>query len=409
MTAVKAVRHAVTGAESHSAAISVRPAETPHPFTDAAFAAEQALARRLDGLPALTMAEELRHAARESGFGQMALLGDIWRVSRGPGRISPQEYMYYRLWDPGLDADAKARFVGKRRQTVIHHACNPSSWYTLAHDKLIFQATAMGLGLPMPKLRAIYHPTRVAGPLPQARDAEGLKDLLVNGLTGPLFAKPIDGMYSIGAVAIDRAPDGQGFIANGHAVSADDLVRYLGFREGRGYLFQDRLNPHPRIRGVIGDRLPSLRVLVLVDGQGLGRPISAVVKLPAGDQAADNYWRDDNLLGAVELETGTVIRAINGWGRGLEVVDAHPDTGVRLAGATLPQFEETMALVRRAAAAFSGIRTQSWDIALSDTGPVVMELNFGGDLNLHQLAHGTGVMDAHYRAHVADCRSQAGV
>ncbi|PIW26053.1 MAG: hypothetical protein COW30_16900, partial [Rhodospirillales bacterium CG15_BIG_FIL_POST_REV_8_21_14_020_66_15] len=273
------------------------------------------------------MAEELRHAVAKSGRGQMALLADIWRLARGPGRISPQEYMYYRLWDTALDAAAKARFVGKRTQTAIHHACNQSAWYTLAHDKLIFQAAATGLGLPVPKLRAIYHPTRIAGPLPQARDAEGLKDLLVNGLTGPLFAKPIDGMYSIGALAIDRAADGQGFVVNGHAVPADDLVRYLGFREDRGYLFQERLAPHPRIRALIGDRLPTMRVLVLVDAKGRGEPVSAVVKLPAGDQTADNYWRPDNLLGALEMETGTVKRAVNGWGHRLTSVEIHPDTG----------------------------------------------------------------------------------
>tara|TARA_R110002072_G_scaffold119283_1_gene251966 strand:- start:739 stop:1968 length:1230 start_codon:yes stop_codon:yes gene_type:complete len=406
MTAIKPVRTSIVGEETSPAPASLHPESTDAPFTEDAFAGECAMVRRLDGPPALSMPEEMHHAVRESGRGQMSLLGDIWRLARGPGRVSPQEYMYYRLWDPALDAAAKSRFVGKRVQTAVHRACNPATWFTLAHDKLIFQAVAAGFGLPVPRLRAIYHPTRIAGPLPQARDAESLIDLLVNGLDGPIFAKPIDGMYSIGALAIDRDAAGRGFRVNGHAVAAENLVRYLGFRESQGYLFQDRLSPHPCISSLIGDRLPTMRVLVLVDRQGCGEAVSAVVKLPAGAQAADNYWRADNLLGAVELETGTVKRAINGSGCRLEAVEAHPDTGVRLSGATLPQFDEAMALVRRAASAFPGIRTQSWDIALSDTGPVVMELNFGGDLNLHQLAHGRGIMGARYRAHVADCRNQ---
>ncbi len=379
-----------------------------NPFSEAVFAAEDALARQLDGPPVVSMADELRHAVAESGRGQVALLSDIWRMARGTGRVSPQEYMYYRLWDPKLDADAKARFVGKRVQTALHRACNPATWYMVAHDKLIFQAAAAGMGLPIPRLRGVYHPSRVAGPVPHARDKEGLKELLNNGLSGPIFAKPIDGMYSIGALSIDRLPEGQGFLANGAVVSTDDLVNYLSFRRDRGYVFQDRLTPHTRLRGLIGDHLPCMRVLVLVDGKGVAEPVSAVVKLPAGGQTADNFWRGDNLLAALELETGAVTRAVNGWGRSFAVVDAHPDTGVRLAGTTLPQFDEAMALVRRAAAAFPGIRTQSWDIALTDKGPVVMELNFGGDLNLHQLAHGKGIMGARYRAHVADCRGQTG-
>ena len=36
-------------------------------------------------------------------------------------------------------------------------------------------------------------------------------------------------------------------------------------------------------------------------------------------------------------------------------------------------------------------------------GPVFLELNYGGDLNLHQLAHGAGVLDETYREHLQRC------
>ncbi len=36
---------------------------------------------------------------------------------------------------------------------------------------------------------------------------------------------------------------------------------------------------------------------------------------------------------------------------------------------------------------------QSWDVALTDQRLVLLELNFGGDFNLAQLAHGAGVLD----------------
>ena len=144
MTAIKPVTSAAPAADAASAAASLRLGDVDHPLSREAYAGERAMARRLDGLPTVSMAEELRHAVRESGRGQMALLADLWRMARGPGRVAPQEYMYYRLWDPALDRDARRRFVGKRAQTVIHRACNPATWYTLAHDKLIFQAAASG-------------------------------------------------------------------------------------------------------------------------------------------------------------------------------------------------------------------------------------------------------------------------
>ncbi|HEX4174147.1 MAG TPA: hypothetical protein VHY82_16915, partial [Acetobacteraceae bacterium] len=42
----------------------------------------------------------------------------------------------------------------------------------------------------------------------------------------------------------------------------------------------------------------------------------------------------------------------------------------------------------------------SWDIALTDRGPVLLEVNWGGDLNLAQLAYGRGVLDSEFAAHL---------
>lgn len=50
-------------------------------------------------------------------------------------------------------------------------------------------------------------------------------------------------------------------------------------------------------------------------------------------------------------------------------------------------------LVASAAQVLPGIRTQSWDVALTERGPVLLEVNFSGDLDLAQLALGAGVLD----------------
>ena len=50
--------------------------------------------------------------------------------------------------------------------------------------------------------------------------------------------------------------------------------------------------------------------------------------------------------------------------------------------------------------ALPGIRARSWDVAPTDSGPVLLEVNFGGDLNLAQRAHGAGVLDETYAEHL---------
>jgi hypothetical protein len=51
----------------------------------------------------------------------------------------------------------------------------------------------------------------------------------------------------------------------------------------------------------------------------------------------------------------------------------------------------------------AGIRTQSWDVALSDQRPGFLEVNFRADLNLAQLADGNGVLDHGYTEHLREC------
>ena len=72
-------------------------------------------------------------------------------------------------------------------------------------------------------------------------------------------------------------------------------------------------------------------------------------------------------------------------------------------GFGIPDWPRLCDLAREAASVFPGIRTQSWDIALTDQGPLGLEVNFGGDLNLAQLAEGQGVLDEEYRAHLRQC------
>ena len=89
--------------------------------------------------------------------------------------------------------------------------------------------------------------------------------------------------------------------------------------------------------------------------------------------------------------------------------EAHPDTKRSIVGTLIPQWEALKRLVVSAAEILPGIRTQSWDVALAAEGPVLLEVNYGGDLNLAQLAHGAGVLDERYTEHLDRCgyRSRA--
>lgn len=367
-------------------------------------AADAALLQTLNGIPKVDFPANLR-AAVVAGRGMTSILREIVSLRRGVGRLTPNEFFYYRLWDPALSRKEKGRFVGKMAQHPMHLACNDRSWFAPAADKLLFQTLMAGCGLPVPRLVAVIQEGRWTKDSTCMARPEQVASLLRTADIYPLFAKPIGGKYSLAVVSAD---------AYDHDT---DEVRLLGGERrdvaglaaelagGSGYIVQKRLSAHPWLAALFGPRLWSVRIIVLISGS---RPIihRAVAKIATGRNAADNFWRNGNMLGAINLETGLITRVVRGTGVELTLNEVHPDTGRPILGTPVPDWQAVQDLVLTAAKVFPGIRTQSWDIALADAGPVLLEVNWGGDLNLSQLAHGTGVLDQRYAEHLRRCGYQ---
>jgi glutathione synthase/RimK-type ligase-like ATP-grasp enzyme len=359
----------------------------------------------LSDIPRIDIPENLS-LALSAGRSVYSILREILALWRGPGKLTPQEYFYYRLWDPAIPFSEKRRFVGKHAQNAMHLACNSQYWYCAAADKILYHTIMSGAGLPIPDLIAISAQGRAIPGIPNLTDADALAALLRQPELYPLFMKEVGGKYSLSVISADR-----------YDPVRDEVELLGGTRETvrslaeklvtpRGYLVQRRLRQAPALAALFGPRLWSVRVLIL-QGEAGPRVHRAVAKIATGSNPADNYWRHGNRLGAVELETGRIIRVVSGTGIGLEIDGKHPDTGHPIVGTLIPYWDRIQELVVTAAPVFAGIRTQSWDVALSDHGPVFLEVNFGGDLNLAQLATGRGALDNAYIEHLDEwgCRA----
>jgi hypothetical protein len=106
-------------------------------------------------------------------------------------------------------------------------------------------------------------------------------------------------------------------------------------------------------------------------------------------------------LASVDLSNGSVRRVIAGVGFDMRELQRHPETNHSFADLRLPEWNTLVDTCRAASAAMSGIRIQGWDIALSDRGPLLQEVNFVGHLDIFQFADGIGVADDVWRRFIA--------
>jgi hypothetical protein len=363
--------------------------------------ADGGLLDTLNGIPKVDIPANLQ-AAISAGRRVTSILREVVSLRRGAGKLTPNEYFYYRLWDPTLTAAEKRRFVGKLAQHPMHLACNDPSWYAVAADKLLFHTLMVGSRLPVPPLLAVTQTGRRAGEACALEGPHEITRLLRSPQIYPMFAKPMAGKYSLSVVSADRYDPStdEVLLLGGERKTVENLAADLA--SGTGYVIQRRLYGDARLAGLFGPRLWSVRALMLVGPSG---PVihRAVAKIATGNNPADNFWRQGNMLGAIDLETGLISRVVRGTGVGMSLNEAHPDTKRPIVGTLVPRWEALTRLVVSAAEILPGIHTQSWDIAIAAEGPVLLEVNYGGDLNLAQLGHGTGVLDERYTEHLARC------
>lgn len=353
--------------------------------------------------PAIDIPTVLRAAAPNTGaiFRIMARTG---LLSLGPGRLAPAEFLAHRLWDADYGKGDLRRFAGLHGQARFHGACCDIGWKAVSDDKLIVDSVLVTGGMTaVPEMIGLVHPTRSRGGVVAVRSMSDLVGFLREPDHYPLVAKPIDGVFSVGVIhahAIDPRADTLISIAGRKLPLPAVTSRILG--DSSGYLIQRALQPPDTLAVMSGGRLCTVRMLVLLrpDGPLIHR---AALKIPVGINMADNYWRAGNRLGAVALGSGQIIRVVAGTAQHLRRDPCHPDTGKPIEGITIPDWSELCDLVVRAALLFPGIRTQSWDVAITDGGPILLEINWGGDLHLHQIAHGEGVLDPVFCDHLRCC------
>jgi len=360
----------------------------------------------LKRFPDLRLARTALVVHERSGKSVASQVREVIALRRGPGRLCPRDYYGYALYDDRrFSFTEKQEFVSwpsERLSDKLNHA----HWREVCDDKLLTYAVLRRLCLPHPEVYAVFHPgSRTYGPVSCLHTPEDMADFLRRGMTYPFFGKPVKNSWGRGASSVDAIDHARDvlLLRTGEEVAVDEYVRQVPvahaarqhawrFRASydSGYLFQERVVPHPIVDRLTGGRANSLRMIVLMwpDGPRLFR---VAWKAATGGSVTDHLRFEPNVGCPVDRATGrvecmvrsrgTADTAVYGLGYHGTWIEVHPDTGHPFTGVQLPDWDRAVALCLNAAVAFPGLRYQSWDVALGAEGPTILELNFNGGIS----------------------------
>jgi hypothetical protein len=349
--------------------------------------------------PRLPIASTLQRIAGEAGVPPLQIVSDYARLAFGPGKLSLDDYVNYRLFDERfLDGADKRAFIGRRcNRDYLVDINYRHDWLGLLSNKVASASYLAAYGLPTIPTIAVFAPGFAMQGRNLLRSRQELRSFLLSPEVYPLFGKPVESLQSLGSIALFSCDPRECEVidAVGNAISVETLVDDIEKHYSAGYVFQELLSSHRDLAAAIGERLATVRIVTIATTNE-PKVFRAAWKLPAGGNIADNYWRSGNLLAGVDLETGRVRQVCSGTGFELRNVTHHPDTGANLIGLTIPNWSDLKAVAIEGARLLRHFALVGWDIASTDNGAVIVEANESADMMLSQIADRCGVLDAEF-------------
>ncbi|MCL2203995.1 MAG: hypothetical protein FWB88_08650 [Defluviitaleaceae bacterium] len=176
-----------------------------------------------------------------------------------------------------------------------------------------------------------------------------------------LIAKPVDKLCGQGIEKVEITEE-------------TDIPALYGRLVAKGQLLvEECVTQHPQLAALYPHSVNTLRLVTLRAGDAASTVhiIFRVLRTGAFGNVVDNT--DMGGLVAFTNEAGQIItEAFNYAGTRFP---AHPDTGVAFQGMDIPFYAQAEALVKKAALRIPGIRYAGWDVAITETGPLLIEAN----------------------------------
>lgn len=239
-------------------------------------------------------------------------------------------------------------------------------------DKVLFQKFIEENNIPGPvqlayieKGSILYNKSLLKEELESEEDtASSLVQLIRHSSTGSIFIKPVDGSGGYGTYKLNQ----KSLIKK--SLVADLYQVFLK----TNLIIQETLMQHDLMNQLYGSSINTLRIHTYRKADGRVAVSSALCRIGQGGAFVDN-GSSGGLFVPLNIEIGRLEKyGCNYLERGGKTFLSHPDTGVVFDNYQIPYFKNCLELACHAASFFEN-RIIGWDIAVTSTGPVVIEGN----------------------------------
>ena len=303
---------------------------------------------------------------------QRHIVADYLRLYEEKG-LRREEYFQFEF--EKRSEEFRDSFLGLNEQRFYLDYLNPVRYYSLARNKYLAHKMLDGIGVLKSRLYCYYQP--------EARYNDN--EECAHDLKGVLRILKLKDVQSCVIKTTESSHGDNVWVIN--AIEYKDLdaelVRFDGQKlmlssilEKEALIFESVVRQTKQFAAFNESSVNTVRFMTTLYPDGSAKIIATFIKIGRAGKCVDNAGAGGNVDVCIDVETGEIKYAIqyDGW-RKIKEIEKHPDSGNQLNGVVIDNWQSIKEEVKKFQQAFPYCKAAGWDIAITDNGPLVIEVN----------------------------------
>lgn len=300
------------------------------------------------------------------------VLFDIIRQYRNKG-ITFREY-YNMEFEKQPDIFRRT-FLGINEEHYYLEKLNPLKFYILSYNKYLTHKVLENRGIRKSSLYCCYQPDgKVVNSSEVATSCEDVCRLLKEKAVDECVVKNPEGYHGSSVFVVKdiiyKEKDAVLVRFDGEQITLSKLL------EKQPLIFESLVKQTTQFSDFNTSSVNTVRFMTILNPDGQADIIATFIKIGRAGKCVDNAGSGGNVDAAIDVDTGMIYNVLqfDGW-RNAKKTDRHPDNGNQIEGVVINNWSAIKEEVKKFQQAFPYCRAAGWDVAITDDGPVVLEVN----------------------------------
>ena len=319
-----------------------------------------------------TLYSELKSVSQDSGLSIAAIIKDFYGLKKKKGLIWEEYYNFQLEKQPKKFINS---FLGINEQRYYLDYLNPKKYYTVARNKYFTHLFLDAAGIKnKARLICYYLPEFGITTSDIGNDYISVERILKSKNVSSCVIKTTesshgDNVYVISSISF-KEDDCTLIGFDGREIKLRDILA------NNPLIFEETIKQTDQLANFNKSSVNTIRFMTLLFPDKSVKIIATFIKIGRNGRCVDNAGGGGNVDAGIEVETGTLYNSIqfDGW-RKVKKIEVHPDSGNRIEGVTINNWDNIKEKVIQFQQAMPYIKAAGWDIAITDQGPYIIEVN----------------------------------